>query len=372
MQDLFELDDTQTQLRDSLLRWLNQTVPFERRAALLASPEAIAPLWRGLSVELGLLGATLPEAAGGLGGGLADHLLILQALGGALLPEPYAAVLVGGAGLLAQLGGEPAHALLVGVVDGAVRPVLAALEPGCRGDLAQVTSSLRGQGAATVLSGRKAVVRAAPYATHWLVTARDEAGALRVALVNPGAAGTTRRDYQLTDGCWAAELAFAGTPVSAVLGEGDALAAVAQVADALTLATGAEGLGVMQRLMRDTIDYLRQRKQFKVPLASFQVLQHRLADMHMALLQAGALVGATLPAMTAPAAERRRAVASAQIMVARAARTVGQGAVQLHGGMGMTELLAIGHGFKRLTLIAGEGGGVDGQLRRVMAAAAAG
>jgi len=375
MHPMFELNDTQTQLRDSLGRWLETHVPFEKRAALLTTPEAIAPLWRGLSQDLGLIGAGLPEAAGGLAAsateGLANHLVILQTLGFALVPQPYLAALVGGAGLLQALGGERAQALLAAVADGAARPVLAALEPAGRHDLARVETTLAGAAGAAVLSGRKALVAAAPYATHWLVTARDASGALRVALVRPDAAGVTRRDYPLADGSWAAELAFDNTPVEAVLGEGDALAALARVDDTLTLAAGAEAVGTMQRLLRDTIDYVRQRKQFKVPLASFQVLQHRLADMHMAMIQANALVGATLPALDAPAAQRRRAVAMAQVAVARAARTVGQGAVQLHGGMGMTEELIIGHGFKRLTLIAGQGGGVDGQLRRVQAAAAA-
>ena len=371
MPPMFPLDDTQVPLQDSLSRWLAEHATFERRAALLATPEAIAPLWRGLAQELGLLGAGLPETAGGLGGGLADHLVILQALGHALLPEPYTACAVIGAGLLQRLPGEPPRRLLAGLVQGAVRPVLAALEPGARHDLAQVQTRLHTVGPGSVdapcLSGRKTVVRAAPQATHWLVSARDAAGGLRLALVMPDAAGVSCRPLRLADGSWGAELGFDHTPVDALLGEPgvDALSLLEQVTDEAQLATGAEAIGVMQRLLRDTLDYVRQRKQFGMPLANFQVLQHRLADMHLALLQASALVGATLADMAGPPAQRRRAVASAQVAVARAARTVGQGAVQLHGGMGMTDELVIGHGFKRLTLIEQLMGGVDVHLRQV-------
>ena len=384
MNAMFDLNDTQALLQASLTRWLADNAGFERRAGLLSTPEAITPLWRGLSQDLGLLGAALPEAVGGQGGGLADHGLILQALGHALLPEPYLACAVLGAGLLQRLPGELPCQLLAGLVDGAVRPVLATLEPGARHDLSQVHSRLHaadpataaagGTPAATTLSGRKALVRAAPCATHWLVSARDSAGLLGLAMVSPGAAGITRRDLRLADGGWAAELAFDHTPVQAVLGEPgcDLLPLIEQVSDAAQLLTGAEAIGVMQRLLQDTLDHVRQRKQFGAAIASFQVIQHRLADMHMALLQANALVGATLlrlDGLALPAAQRRAAVASAQVAVARACRAVGQGAVQLHGGMGMTDELVIGHGFKRLTLIDGAGGGIDAQLRLVAAQA---
>ena len=412
MNTLFDLTDTQALVQASLSRWLADHAGFERRAGLLATPEAITPLWRALSRDLGLLGAALPEAVGGQGGGLADQGLILQALGHALLPEPYLACAVLAGGLLQQLPGELPQQLLAGLVDGAVRPVLATLEPAARHDLAQVHSRLqpadpadpanpanaanaanpanpanpasgaaRASPAATLLSGHKALVRAAPYATHWLVSARDSAGLLRLAVVSPGAAGITRRDLRLADGGWAAELAFDHTPVQAVLGEAgcDLLPLIEQASDAAQLASGAEAIGVMQRLLHDTLDYVRQRKQFGVAIAGFQVIQHRLADMHLALLQANALVGATLLRLDGrdgsaalPTAQRQAAVASAQVAVARACRTVGQGAVQLHGGMGMTDELLIGHGFKRLTLIEGAGGGIDAQLRRVAAEALAG
>jgi len=361
MDPIFQLDDTQALLQGSLQRWLNDHANFDQRAKLLAAPGAIQPLWAGLAEQLGLLGAALPEAAGGQGGGLAEHLVILQALGQALLPEPYTACVVTGAGLLQRLGGATAQRLLAGVADGNVRPVLAALEPAGRHHIDQVASRLGADGR---LTGRKTLVRAAPQATHWLVSARDDSGTLRLALVLPDAAGITRRDLRLADGSWASELAFDGTPAEA-LQDGDVLPLLQQVADEALLATGAEAIGVMQRLLHETLDYVRQRKQFGVAIASFQVTQHRLADMHTALLQARALVGATLAAMGQPAADRARAVASCQVQVARAARIVGQSAVQLHGGMGMTEELAIGHGFKRLTLIEQHQGGLAVHLQRV-------
>ena len=366
MDPIFPLDDTQALMQSSLQRWLQDHAPFERRPALLATPEAFAPLWAGLAQQLGLLGAALPEALGGQGGGLADHLVILQALGQALLPEPYTACVVTGAGLLRRLPGVVPQRLLAGVADGTVRPVLATLEPSSRHHLHEVATTLHADGS---LSGRKALVRAAPQATHWLVSARDAGGVLRLCLVLPSAAGISQRNVRLTDGSWAGELGFEHTPTETLgdMGDGgDMLPLLQQVADEALLASGAEAVGVMQRLMQDTLDYVRQRKQFGVALASFQISQHRLADMHMALLQARALVAATLAAMGQNAADRGRAVASCQVAVARAARTVGQGAVQRHGGMGMTEELAAGHAFKRLTLIEHHQGGLAVQLQRVV------
>ena len=261
-------DDTQAAMQHSLQRWLAGQAPFERRAGLLASPSAIEPLWHGLHHDLGLLGAGLPEAVGGLGGGLADQALILQALGQALLPEPYTAVVVLAGGLLQRLPGPVSAGLLAGLLGGAARPVLAALEPGARHHLGQVQARLSGapgapgMSGALRLSGRKTGVRAAAQATHWLVTARDAGGHLCLALVMPDAPGVQRRDLPLADGSWASELAFDDTPVVALLGEpgADLVPALQRASDDTLLATGAEALGVMQRLMRETLDHVRQRR----------------------------------------------------------------------------------------------------------------
>jgi acyl-CoA dehydrogenase len=332
---------------------------------MIATPKAIAPLWQGLAHELGLLGAALPERLGGMGGGLPEQLLISQALGAALVGEPYSSTAVLGANLLQALGDPAADVLLQGLAEGQVRLAVATLEPGGRTDLSRVQTRLHNSNGQWQITGRKALVRGAPGATHWLVSARDDAGQLRICLLDPAASGEQRRDVRLIDGAWAAELAFDQTPVQALIGQGDALAALTQAWDTATLAAGAEAVGVMQALMRDTLNYTSQRKQFGQPLAAFQALQHRMADMYMALVQAAAAVGACADVLADTPERRAERVSSAHVSVLRAARLVGQGAVQLHGGMGMTDELSVGHGFKRLTVIEQQFGGVAQHLRRV-------
>lgn len=367
VEPVLQPDDTQAMLLASLQGWLQDKLPFDKRAPLIASPEAIAPLWQGLAHELCLLGAALPESLGGLGGGLPEQMLICQALGAALVGEPYSGTAVLGATLLQALGDPAAHAVLQGVAEGQVRLAVAALEPAGRTELSRVQTRLHSADGQWQISGHKALVRGAPWATHWLVSARDEAGQIRIALIDPGAPGVQRRDVRLIDGAWAAELVLAQTPVQAVIGQGDALAALQQAWDTATLAAGAEAVGVMQALMRDTLSYTSQRKQFGQPLAAFQALQHRMADMYLALVQAAAAVGACADVAGDSPERRAQRVSSAHVTVLRAARLVGQGAVQLHGGMGMTDELAVGHGFKRLTVIEQQFGGVTQHLRRVAA-----
>ena len=367
LEPVLPLDETQAMLVASLQGWLQDKWPFDKRAPMIAKPEAIAPLWHGLAHELGLLGAALPEHLGGMGGGLPEQLLICQALGAALVAEPYSSSAVLGANLLQALDDPAADVLLQGLAEGQVRLAVAALEPAGRTDLSWVQTRLNKSNGQVHISGRKSLVRGAPGATHWLVSARDDAGQLRICLLDPAASGVQHRDVRLIDGAWAAELAFDQTPVSALIGQGDALPVLTQAWDTATLAAGAEAVGVMQALMRDTLNYTRQRKQFGQPLAAFQALQHRMADMYMALVQAAAAVGACADVLGNSPERRPERVSSAHVTVLRAARLVGQGAVQLHGGMGMTDELAVGHGFKRLTVIEQQFGGVAQHLRRVAA-----
>jgi alkylation response protein AidB-like acyl-CoA dehydrogenase len=368
-------DDSLTQLQDSLARYLDDHHGFDQRlAALKAADDAPPPFWQGLARELDLLGAALPEAQGGLGLGMPAHLALMETLGGALAAQPYLSTMVIGAGLLQRHPGARADALLAAIVSGQAVVAFAHTEPQSRHTRANVQARLRREGDGFVVQGRKAVVQAAPWASHFIVSARSagaacDADGISLLLVPRDAPGVRSRAYPLRDGDRAAEVAFDGVrlPADALLGaEGQALPQIEQALDEAALAVCAEAVGVLRRLMRDTLDYVRQRKQFGVAIASFQVLQHRLVDMHIALEQAAALtasVGAGLAGMST--SERARAVSSAKVATARACKAVAQGAVQLHGGMGMTEELAVGHYMRRATLIEGPFGTASWHLRRV-------
>ncbi len=372
MTTLTEQGDTLAMLRDSLARYLDDQHGFEQRLhALAAADDAPPPFWQGLASDLGLLGAALPEAQGGLGLGLAAHLALLPTLGGALAAEPYLSTLVIGAGLLQRHPGAMADALLARVVAGQAVLAFAHDEPHSRHARDDVRTKLvREADGRWKLDGRKALVQAAPWASHFIVTARSDNGGLSLLVVPKDAPGVQLRAYRTRDGGRAADIAFEAVRLNAdaLLGtEGGALPQIEQALDEATLAVCAESIGILRRLMRDTLDYVRQRKQFGVPISSFQVLQHRLADMHMALEQADALTASVGEALAAgaDAASRARAVSSAKVAVAKACRAVGQGAVQLHGGMGMTEELAVGHYVRRATLIEGQFGPPAWHLRRV-------
>jgi alkylation response protein AidB-like acyl-CoA dehydrogenase len=364
-----EQDDSLAMLRDSLARYLDDNHGFEQRLhALARADDAPPPFWQGLSRELDLLGAALPESHGGLGLGMAAHLALMETLGGALAAEPYLSTMVIGAGLLQRHPGAQADALLARVVAGQAVLAFAHSEPQSRHERDDVQAQLVREGDGIRLDGRKAVVQAAPWASHFIVTARSQEG-LSLLVVPRDTPGLRLRAYPTRDGGRAADIAFDNVrlPAEALLGtEGGALPQIERALDEATLAICAESVGVMRRLLRDTLDYVRQRKQFGVPIASFQVLQHRLADMHMALEQAAALTASVGEiADAASDNERARMVSSAKVAAAKACKAVGQGAVQLHGGMGMTEELAIGHYVRRATLIEGQFGPPAWHLRRV-------
>jgi len=370
MNDAFtEQNDTLAMLRDSLARYLDDNHGFEQRLhALAKADDAPPPFWQGLARELDLLGAALPESQGGLGLGMAAHLALMETLGGALAAEPYLSTMVIGTGLLQRHPGAQADALLARIVAGEAVLAFAHGEPQSRYARDDVQAQLVREGDGFRLDGRKAVVQAAPWASHFIVSARSGQG-LSLLVVPKDTPGLRLRAYPTRDGGRAADIAFDNVrlPADALLGhEGGALPQIERALDEATLAICAESVGVMRRLLRDTLDHVRQRKQFGVPIASFQVLQHRLADMHMALEQAAALTASVGEIVdTAGDDERARAVSSAKVAAAKACKAVGQGAVQLHGGMGMTEELAIGHYMRRATLIESQFGPPAWHLRRV-------
>jgi alkylation response protein AidB-like acyl-CoA dehydrogenase len=373
MQATPEATGTQAMMRDSLLRYLDEQYGFEARLRALAAAVHEPPiLWRGLSHDLGILGASFPETLGGLGGGVSENQLIMEALGGALASEPYLSTVVIGGGLLRRVGSSVAETLIPRIIDGEAVFAFAHVEPPGRFELVDLLTTLSPSGTGFTLDGRKAVVQNAPWATHLVVTARSrrthgETDGLSVLVIDRDWPGVAMREYPTRDGGQAAEIRFDGVRVSrdALIGEeGAASPLLEQVIDEATLAVCAEAIGVLRRLMTDTLAYARERKQFGVPLASFQALQHRIADMFMALEQADALTQSVASQLDAPPLQRGRAVSSAKVAVCKACRAVGQGAVQIHGAMGLTEELAIGHYFRRATVIESLFGTLDFHLRR--------
>ncbi len=381
------LGDEAAALRDSLARWLADHIDLQQHARADAPPAA--PVWRALAQDLGLLGAHLPEAQwselGGLAAGLpqaaATQALLLQTLGAWLAAEPYAGAAVVAGGVLQRAGTPAARALLAQLVDGAALPVWAHAEPGHRGDplsaAADVAATLIPEaGRGWRLHGRKTAVIAAPQATHLVVSARrsgrpGDAEGLDLLLLPIDAPGLSRRDLRTLDGGSCSELQFDGVavpPEALLTAPGQAHGAIHRALDEATLAACCEALGVLRRLQTDTLAHVRERRQFGQPLAAFQVLQHHLADMHIARELAEALTWSGVALLAdgqASDSERALAVSSAKVAVGRACRCVGQGAVQLHGAMGVTEELAVGRFFRRATQLELAAGSTQQHLRRI-------
>lgn len=369
----FNTTEEQTLLRDSLTRWLADGYGFEQRMSVVNGEPGWNPaVWRAFAEELGILGAPFAEAHGGLGGGPVENAIVMEAIGGALVIEPYLSTVVIGGGALAATAGPHADAVIPKIIAGEVIIAFAYAEPQGRYDLADLRTTARKDGDSWLLSGHKAVVRDAPHATHLLVTARTgggqrDRGGVSLFLIARDTPGVVRRDYPTVDGVRASEIYFENARVGAdtLVGEADAaLPLVEQVVDHAIAALCAEAVGVTRQLHAGTLDYARQRKQFGRPIAEFQVLQHRMVDMFMEVEQATSMSLMAALKLDAEPAERAKAISSAKIKIAKACRFVGQGAVQIHGGIGISNELAIGHYFKRATMIETQFGDADHHFRR--------
>jgi alkylation response protein AidB-like acyl-CoA dehydrogenase len=365
----FNLSKEQELLRDGLSRFLSTRYDLEKsRAAAKTGPGWQPDIWRGFADELGILGAALPEEVGGIGGGAVEIMVIAEALGHALVVEPYVDTAVVAGGLLRRAGGQAATALLEKIVAGTAIVALAASEAASGEHWQGVSTVAERDGDAWVLRGSKIVAMSAPLATHLLVTARTPGG-ISLFLVDVGSdtMGIEIHNYRTVDDRRASDLVFDGLrlPGSVLLGqEGGAWPSLAQARDEGAAAVCAEAVGCMRKVLADTVEYCKQRQQFGQPIGRFQVLQHRMVDMYIELEQSVAAVYLAVLHLAAEPAVRARAVSAAKATVGRAARFVGQQAVQLHGGMGMTEELAIGHYFKRLTAIQYEFGSTDYHVTR--------
>ena len=368
------LTEEQNLLRDSVLRFVRNEYGFESRRALSASEDGFSRKHWATFAELGWLAMPLPEAYGGLGGGATEVAVLMEAFGRGLVLEPYLASVVLGAGLIAKAGSEAQRSeFLPAVARGEMLLALAHGEPQARFDLNDVATTAKKEKGGYVLDGHKAVVWHAGAADKLLVSARtgggqrDEKG-ISLFIVDPASPGVTIRAYATNDGQRAGEVMLEGVSVAgdAMLGgEGAGLPAIEAVIDRARVALAAEAVGAMAALVEQTQEYLKTRQQFGVPLSKFQVLQHRLVEMFNEHQLAQALTFracATLDA-GAPAAIARTA-AAVKAQSGKAGRFVGQQAIQLHGGMGMTDELAVGHYFKRLSMIDTLFGNADFHLAR--------
>ena len=368
--------DDQRLLEDSVARFVRNEYEFDKRRALAESEDGFSRDNWATFAELGLLGLPFSEEDGGLGGGPIETMIVMEQFGRGLVLEPYlATVLLAGQTIAHAGSSEQRQALLADLISGTALYALAHIEPAARFALDHVETRAESDGAGYKLSGAKAVAFNAPAADQLVVSART-AGQVRdrdgisLFVVPANANGVTLRPYRTIDGFRAAEVILDQVSVGAdaLLGEaGAALPAIETVADHATVAVCGEAVGAMDVLRETTLEFLQTRKQFGVPIGKFQVLQHRSVDMLVSCEEARSLTMMAALSLGKPATARARAVSAAKAHIGKAGRHVGQEAVQMHGGMGMTDELKVGHYFKRLTMIDTLFGNVDHHLDRFAA-----
>ena len=371
----FDLSEEQRLLKESIDGLLADAYDFEARKKYMAEKGGWSKaIWSKLA-EQGLLGLPFAESDGGFGAGSVETMIVMEAMGRALVLEPYLATVVIAGGFLRHGGSATQKAAhLPGIIDGSKTFAFAQLEKQSRYDLFDIATSAKKKGDGYVIDGEKFVVLNGENADTLIVTARTK-GAQRdrngigVFIVPADAKGVTRKGHPTQDGLHAADITFTGVEVGADAAIGnpdDALPLIERVVDEARVALCAEAVGLMDESLKTTVEYIKTRKQFGVAIGSFQALQHRAADMFVALEQARSMsMFATMANDFDDAKERATAVAAAKVQIGKSAKFVGQQSIQLHGGIGMTMEAKIGHYFKRLSMIENTFGDTEYHLRRV-------
>ena len=373
----FNFTDEQQLLADTVRRFVRESYSFEARREILKSNAGWSrEVWNELA-GLGLTALNVPEQYGGLGAGPVETMLVMNALGEALVLEPFLASAVVVPALLTALNDPKASEdLFPAIASGERIVVFAHDEPASRGRVQHVVTRARKEGDGYVLDGHKAVIVHAPSADELLISARlagteSDAQGVAVFRVDPQASGVTLKRYRAIDGLPCADVILNGVRVndSARIGT-EAFAAIESAHHIGMSALCAEAVGIMKATLATTVEYTRSRKQFGQPIAKFQVLQHRMADMFIQGEQATSMSYlAAIKCIDADMDERRRALAAAKVVIGQSGRFIAQQAVQLHGGMGMTDEMLVSHYFKRLTAIDLTWGDADHHLARFAALA---
>jgi alkylation response protein AidB-like acyl-CoA dehydrogenase len=349
----FDFTDDQMSLRDAVARWVEKGFTFERRHAIAKSGGKTRAVYAELA-ELGLTGLAVPEAHGGMGFGAVEAMVVSEELGRGLVNAPFAQGALMAPVLLSGASAAVQAAWLPRIADASALVVLAHQERAARYRLHHVGTRATSAGAAWTISGSKGVVPAGDEADAWIVPARisgadDDRAGIGLFLVERGASGASVEGFPTQDGTRAAQIGFAATPATLISTDG--LALLEHAVDSGIAALCAEGVGVMDKLVAVTVEYMNTRKQFGATLASFQALRHRIADVKMQLELARSMsYFASLKMGEAPAA-RRRALAQAKLQLGQSMRFVGQQCIQLHGGIGVTDEYIASHYFKRLTVM---------------------
>ncbi len=372
----FNFTEEQDMVRDGLARLVREEYGAETRREVIASDSGWRPeIWAQLA-ELGILGMPFSEGDGGFGGGAIDAMVVMEEFGKGLVVEPFVPTVVCAGGFLKHAGTvaqKEEH--IGGIVSGERVYAFAYAEPQGRYDLSDIQVTAKKEGDGYVLSGHKAVVIGAPWASHLVVTARtggdrnDKEG-ISVFVVAKDTDGIVTRDYATVDGRRASEVYFenASIPADALIGEeGAALPLIERVTDEAIAAQCAEACGAMKVANATTLEYSKQRKQFGVPIGKFQVLQHRMVDMYTEYESSVSMTYLATLRLGEDERTRKLAVSAAKVRVGQAATKVGQESIQIHGGNGMTDEYAIGHYFKRLTIFNSEFGDVDHHMKRHVA-----
>ncbi len=360
----FDYNEEQQLLADSVRRFMQKDYEFEGRKKIVASPQGYSDTVWATFAEMGLTGIPFSPDYGGFGGGAIDLLSVMEAFGEGLVVEPFLATVGLGGQLVARAGSDAQKkAILPAVVEGKLKLAFAHSEKGARYDLAHVNTTAKRSGSGWTLDGEKVVVLGAPSAATLVVSARTPAG---LSLFLLEAKSVKLKPYRTLDEMRAADVSLSSTPGELLGAEGKALPVVEAVVDFATALICAEDVGAMKFSCDTTLEYLKTRKQFGVPIGTFQALQHRIVDMYVAYEQAKsmAFLACSQADSSADAKERMRAISAAKIKIADNARLISQEAIQLHGGMGMSEELKVSHSFRRLTIIAQQFGDADHHLER--------
>ena len=372
----FELSEEQQLLQDSVARFVADHYSLEARRKLADSTQGYSDEHWKQFAELGWLALPFSEEDGGLGGTVIDALVVMEQFGKGLILEPYFATVILGGGVLKRLPATESRAARINaVMEGQLKLALATTELQSRWDLHDVVSTATPDGDGFVLNGAKSVVLHGASADGIIVSLRTQGGqfdkdGISLFWIDPTAEGVSLKAYPTVDGLRAAELTLekVSVPGDALLGPlhggYEILDAVAQEA---TLALSAEGLGAMERLYKDTVEYTQNREQFDHPLSDFQTLQHRMVEMFMEYEQCKSLLYRATLEFAQDGMAASKSVSACKHLVGVAGRFIGENAVQLHGGMGVTEELAIGHYFKRLFVIDTQFGNADYHLERYAA-----